>query len=230
MGNPGGKLIMMWQTALLLNKQKSLKTKSLDQGFITLEIIISMLVGFFFIILALQTVVSGLAFKVLAQKEFGGDRLIQEEIERLNDLASENRLSLVDPGLDPVDEEDDDDTDKISACNGIWDSGDGSGDDGHGQALWNLRLTGNTLAATSPADTFVVNPNVANNTNVVGRVLTLTATRNTTDPGGATTAKPFKVLGVNYVVTAPDENGDGIIEEIARRYVEVIPDEALECS
>ena len=219
MGNPGGKLIiMMWQTALLLNKQKltalkSQQAKSLNQGFITLEILISMLVGFFFIVLALQTVVSGIAFKVLAQKEFGGDRLIQEEIERLNDLARVENLTI-----------------DAAACDGVWDSGDGSADDGHGQALWNLRFPGNAVATTPPADTLVVTPNVANNTNVVGRVFTLTATRNTTDPGGAATANPFKVLGVNYVVTAPDEDGDGVIEEIARRYVEVIPDEALECS
>ena len=209
---------MTWKTALFLNKKISTKLnppkrKSSDQGFITLEIIISMLVGFFFIVLALQTVVAGLAFKVLAQKEFGGDRLIQEEVERLNDLARVENLTI-----------------DAAACDGNWDSGDGNADDGHGQALWNLRFTNNTLATPSPADILVVTPNVATNNNIAGRPLTLTATRNITDPGGAGIANPFKVLGINYVVTAPDEDGDGALEEIARRYVEVIPDEALECS
>ena len=209
----------MWQTAFFQNKQirskkKYPRSKSLNQGFMTLEMLIASLVGFFFLVFSLQTVVSGLAFKVLAQKEFGGDRLIQEEIERLNDLASVGSLALG--------------ANRDDACNGEIDlDGDTTADDGHGQALWNLRVSGNALTA-SAGTTISVAPNITNNNNIVGLPLTLVGTRNTTDPGGAGVANPFRVLGINYIVTAPDENGNP--EAIAERYVEIIADEALECS
>ncbi len=224
----------MWQKAFFQNKQirskkKYPRSKSLNQGFMTLEMLIASLVGFFFLVFSLQAVVSGLAFKVVAQKEFGGDRLIQEEIERLNDLATQNSLSFIDPGIDLIlNTDDDDETEKIAACDGNFDlDGDGAPNEGYAQALWNLRLEGNARTAnTDPAIT--VAPNITNNNNIVGLPLTLVGTRNTTDPGGAGVANPFRVLGINYIVTAPDENGNP--EAIAERYVEIIADEALECS
>jgi len=212
--------MMMWQIVFLRNKPRYLQTKSLDQGFMTLEMIIASWVGFFFLVFSMQTIVSGLAFKVISQKEFGGDRLIQEEIERLNDLARVENLSLIDPALaDP-------DVNRIAACDGTWDSGDGTANDGHGQALWNARVVeGDTLTA-STATTITIDPNTATD-NIVGLTLTLVGTRNLADPGGAGAANAHKILGINYVVTAPDELGNP--ETIAERYVEVIPDEALEC-
>lgn len=191
----------MLKTITLKNKQK----KPIDKGFITIEIIIALLIAFGFLMVSLQTLVLAMVFKVGAQEEQRADKLIQEEVERLNDLGS--TLAL---GANMAD-----------ACEGNADlNGDSTAGDGYGQALWNLRNGSVTTDATSTNT-------VPDTETLLGKTLTITGTRNATP--GDSNLTPHRILGIAYQVTTPDEDGDGADEVIANRYVEVIPDEALEC-
>ena len=91
MGKTGGKSVLniMWKTIRLKNKTKKLS----NQGFITIEIIIALLIAFGFLMVSLQTLVLGMVFKVQAQEEQKADKLIQEDIEAIQDRASGNTLT-----------------------------------------------------------------------------------------------------------------------------------------
>lgn len=189
----------MYKTITLKNKQK----KPIDKGFITIEIIISLLIAFGFLMVSLQTLVLGMVFKVGAQEEQRADRLIQEDIERLNDLGS--TLTLGATGTE--------------ACDGDLDD-NGTADDGYSQGLW-------AALQAAPADLTVslLSTVSSSGTTETGKILTLTRTQVPVTTSGS----PNRILGVAYEVEKPDEDGDGNPDVIANRYVEVIPDEALEC-
>lgn len=190
----------MYKTIILKNQQK----KPIDKGFITIEIIISLLIAFAFLMVSLQTLVLAMMFKVGAQEEQRADKLIQEDIERLNDLGS--TLTLGATG--------------IEACDGDLDD-NGTADDGYSQGLW-------AALQAAPADLTVslLSTVDSSGTTEAGKTLTLTRNSNVNVP---TSGSPNRILGIAYEVTIPDEDGDGDDEVIANRYVEVIPDEALEC-
>lgn len=198
---------IFWKTAL--KKQKK-QQENPDQGFITIEIIVSLLIATLFVLGSLQMLVVGAAMSVGATRQQRADKVIQQEIENLNNLGGTLSLSAANT---------------ISACNGSIDlDGDTFVDDGFGQALWNLRQgTSATTAATS-------NTIASTDTTIMGRTLEVTIAKN--DNAGDLTLTPHRILGLTLLV-AEDQNGDGDTddtnEEIAERYVEVIPDAALEC-
>ena len=64
------------------------RKKSLDQGFTTLEILISIIVALAFISVAMQSFVLAMGMKVQAQEKQRANQLIQEDLERTNVLAS----------------------------------------------------------------------------------------------------------------------------------------------
>lgn len=192
----------MWKTITLKNQQK----KPIDKGFITIEIIIALLIAFGFLMVSLQTLVLGMVMKVQAQEEQKADRLIQEDIERLNNLGSVLTMGVI----------------GTEACDGDFD-GNGTANDGYSQQLW-----ANLQAATQPADLTVRLLTTVNSGGVQQGGKTLTLTRNPI-LNVSTSGSPNRILGINYQVGI-DEDGDGNLDrEVANRYVEVIPDEALEC-
>ena len=197
---------ILWK--LILKKQKN-KLEYPEGGFITLEILVSMLMATLFLLGTLQMVVVGLAISVGATKEQRADKIIQQEVENLNDLGSNLTLANMD-----------------AACSGTLNI-DGNGataDDGFGQALWNLRQQGD------PLNDMTVNPFTFNDTTIGGRILEVRLTRN--NVAGEATLSPHRVLGLTFRV-AEDLNSDGdtddVNEVITNRYVEMIPDAALEC-
>jgi type II secretory pathway pseudopilin PulG len=248
----------MWKTIILNNQKK----KVADRGFVTLEIIIALLIAFGFLMVSLQTLVAAMVFKVQAQEKQKADKLIQEDVEDVQDLANgdilTSRLAAIltnnddtTTGFNPNSNQPIDDV-----CNAV------NYNRGYAQALWytftNRDYDGDstyssplidqsdlnndgTIDADSmnPGSAIATNPDYKLNPEVsflskvkndgtiekAGNTLTLTRTHVT-----ATTGKtPFTTLGIHYRVTKPDENGDNEPEVIAQRYVEVIPDAALEC-
>ena len=77
----------MWQKIILQSK-KNLP----DRGFLTLEVIVATLVAFFFLMFSLQALALAMFMKVQAQEDQRADQLIQEDIERVGNLA--NTLAL----------------------------------------------------------------------------------------------------------------------------------------
>lgn len=197
----------MWKTIILSNRKK----KSSDRGFVTLEIIISLLIAFGFLMVSLQTLVAAMAFKVQAQEKQKADKLIQEDVERINDLGA--NLILGATGTE--------------ACDGDLD-GNGTFNDGYSQNLWTA------LQADTPDDDDKLKVKFSTKVNEEGqgKVLTLNRTQldvNTSKLPNNTNGDNNRILGVSYQVTVPDENGDNKPEIITQRYVEVTPDAALEC-
>ena len=189
----------------LKNKSK----KPIDEGFITIEIIIALLIAFGFLMVSLQTLVLGMVFKVKAQEEQKADRLIQEDIERLNDLGSTLTLGAT----------------RTEACDGDLD-GNNIANDGYSQNLWAALIA--DTPASDPDLTVRLLSTVDSSGGITraGKTLTLIRTPQLNVP---TSGSPNRILGIDYRVEKPDEDGDGIDDVIANRYVEVIPDEALEC-
>ena len=62
--------------------------KSLDRGFTTFEILISIIIALAFVSVAMQSFVYAMAMKVQAQEKQRANQLIQEDLERTNTLAS----------------------------------------------------------------------------------------------------------------------------------------------
>lgn len=194
----------MWQIIVLKNQ----KNKLLDKGFITIEIIVALFIAFAFLMVSLQTLVLAMYFKVQAQEEQKADKLIQEDIERLNNLGSILALG----------------TTGIEACDGDLND-DGTADDGYSQGLW-AALLADTPNGDPDLTVSLIATVSSSGTTESGKTLTLARTPILTVP---TSGSPNRILGINYQVTVPDEDGDGNDEVIANRYVEVIPDAALEC-
>lgn len=75
--------------------------KPLDQGFTTLEILISIIIALAFISVAMQSFVLAMGMKVQAQEKQRANQLIQEDLERNNVLAS--NIALNNNRCNPVD-------------------------------------------------------------------------------------------------------------------------------
>lgn len=74
---------------LKLKPAKSYK----EQGFITLEILISILIASGFLAVAMQSLVYAMAIKVQAQEKQRSTQLITEDLETANELANRNGLT-----------------------------------------------------------------------------------------------------------------------------------------
>lgn len=67
--------------------------KPLDRGFTTVEILISIIIALAFISVAMQSFVLAMGMKVQAQEKQRANQLIQEDLERTNNLASNIALN-----------------------------------------------------------------------------------------------------------------------------------------
>ena len=181
--------------------------KSLDRGFTTLEILISIIIALAFVSVAMQSFVYAMAMKVQAQEKQRANQLIQEDLERTNVLAS-NILAEV-KGVSP-----NPDHTVIQRCNALPPGGgtvvDVEYENGLAKELWD------DLDAT--AEPTVQLLKTADGT-TAGKTLTLSRTH----VSEASSTSPHRTLKINYQVKDPDNN------VIAERYVEVIPDVALQC-
>jgi len=187
---------------------KLIRHKS-EHGFVTLEVLVALLTATGFVILSLQFFVGAMAIKVQAQEKQRANQLIQEDIERLNELGS----TLVGgaAGAAPT-------CDATAYANSF------------AQALW-VALPGgiqtkNVLENVDQSDGSL-------DTN--GKQLALQ--RFHVSGTANNSAAPHKTLKVRYQVW--DWNGAYVNrvgaaltatdEPIAETYVEIIPDVALQC-
>ena len=70
-----------------------LKTSSREKGFITLEILISLLIATAFLAVAMQSLVYAMAIKVQAQEKQRSNQLITENLEVANELANRSDIT-----------------------------------------------------------------------------------------------------------------------------------------
>jgi type II secretory pathway pseudopilin PulG len=160
--------------------------KSLNQGFTTLEILISIIIALAFVSVAMQTFVLAMGIKVQAQEKQRANQLIQEDLERTNNLASNIAV--------------DHDNKCFPAAY----------DNGYAKELWD--------DLDAEAEPTVQLLKMSDGT-TAGKTLSLIRT----PVSQASSTFPHRTLKINYQVTDPDNN------VIAQRYVEVIPDVALQC-
>jgi type II secretory pathway pseudopilin PulG len=168
--------------------------KSLNQGFTTLEILISIIIALAFVSVAMQSFVYAMALKVQAQEKQRANQLIQEDMERANTLASN---IAVDHG---------------NKCNPA------AYGNGYAKALWDVvEPTGSTRRTVKLLK-------MADGT-TAGKTLGLIRT----PVSAASSTSPHRTLKINYQVKELNSSGNPTGNAIAERYVEVIPDVALQC-
>lgn len=176
---------MMWQKVLLQKKKKQT-----NQGFITLEILVSIIIALAFVAFSMQALVLAMMLKVEAQEDQRADQLIQEDVELLNDLASDLTIG--------------------GTCNAA------TYDDGYAKGLWD------EIVAIPPSTKQLIRKINSDGTiESEGTTLTLNRTHISTNSNYGTA--PYRTLKIYYWVTNSDS------DLVAQRYVEVIPDVALEC-
>ena len=194
----------MWQRIALKHKQKSSQS-----GFITLEILVSIFIALAFVSVAMQTMVLAMMVKVQAQEKQRANQLIQEDMEDLQQqIASLTQADLT--TFDLIDNP----GDVCSPANN---------NEGYGQALWNAFRNKDKDAAditgTLPNPSYAETPSaqlIGSSGTQLGLGRTLVASTSPT------------TLRIRYQVQEWDgTNFSGDV--IAERYVEVIPDVALEC-
>lgn len=166
--------------------------KSLNQGFTTLEILISIIIALAFVSVAMQSFVLAMGMKVQAQEKQRANQLIQEDLEQVSTLASN------------IAEDHDNMCNPAAYANG------------YAKDLWD-----DLNALALPTAQLIQK---ADGTNV-GKTLRLA--RNHISNGSNTA--PYRTLKINYQVQELDSSDNPTGDVIAERYVEVIPDVALQC-
>lgn len=224
---------------------------SQNTGFITLEVIISIIIALAFVAVSLQTLVYAKYMQVAASEKKRADELIQEDIEQLNSIANGN---ILDSRLASI--LTDNNTNICSATNY---------NSGYAQGLWyaftNQDYNGDSIYSSPIIDwidrdedgevdigefdididpmndgnTINTNPNYEANptkrllskVNADGSITsegtTLTLNRTHISNNSGSSDPPHKTIKIYYRVTNSNN------ELVADRYVEVIPDVALEC-
>lgn len=188
----------------------SQKTSQKEAGFSTLEILISLIIALLFVALTMQSLVYAMAMKVQAQEKQRANELIQEDIERINQLGS----TLPTP---PV----------AATCNSTSYGG------GYAQALWALTPT---IPATSQRKTIIkkIKSDGSVDTGGGGKQIALRRFH----VSSTINSNPYRTLKVGYQVwnwngsNYTNQIGGNITardEPIAETYVEIIPDVALQC-
>jgi type II secretory pathway pseudopilin PulG len=168
------------------------RQKSLNQGFTTLEILVSIIIALAFVSVAMQSFVLAMGMKVQAQEKQRANQLIQEDLERTNILASNIA--------------EDHDAKCFTAAY----------DDGYAK-----ELRDDLDAEDKPTAKLLKK---ADGT-TLGKTLGLARTH----VSDTSSDFPHRTLKINYQVQELDDDGDPIGDVIAQRYVEVIPDVALQC-
>lgn len=185
----------------MMNKLSKLVYKKSDnQGFTTLEVLVSIVIALAFVSVAMQSLVLSMGMKIQAQAKQRANQLIQEDLERVATLASNVPATTAPQTI----------TEK---CNAFASGGAVSAyANGYAKDLWdNVQPAGSTAPSVKLL-------RKADGTEV-GKTLTLART----NISNASSTAPHRTLKINYQVTDPDGN------LIAQRYVEVIPDVALRC-
>lgn len=193
----------------------NIKTAKTEQGFITIEVIAALVVGFTFFMFSLQAFVYSIGLKVQAQEKQRANELIQEDIERMSQLGSNPALAGV--------------------CNP---TGGTPYNNGYGSGLWN------SLIAAVPNNDAALTKTIINKIQTDGLVdtggQTLALRRFHVSTNAGASDAPHRTLKVGYQVwygnsaTNTFLTKDGVVptatdNAIAETYVEVIPDVALLC-
>ncbi len=181
----------MWQKILLQQKKKQP-----DGGFITLEILVSIIIALAFVAFSMQALVLSMMLKVQAQEKQRADQLIQQDIELLNDLAT----TAIAGDCDADNNNDGTVTYAQGYADGLWDAID---------------------AEPLPTKQLLRTINDDGTINSEGVTLTLAREHISVDTDYSDA--PHRTLKIYYQVTNNNN------ELVAKRYVEVIPDVALEC-
>lgn len=209
----------MWKQIAFKHKQKSKQS-----GFITLEIVVAMMIALGFVLVSMQTLVLAMMIKVQAQEEQRANQLIEEDIEDIQQqMAILTSDDLGSSGFDLIDNPDD----VCSTANY---------DEGYAMALWNAFTNkdkdGNDISGTLPNPSFQEIPSIrllSSTSNNNSKQLGLIRTHVNSDGTGS--VSPHATLKIRYQVREWDGTDDTGFsgDVIAERYVEVIPDVALEC-
>ncbi|WP_036485780.1 hypothetical protein [Myxosarcina sp. GI1] len=192
------------------------KSKKLDRdrGFTTLEVIISLLIALAFVAVSMQSLVYAMAMKVQAQEKQRANQLIQEDIERINQLGSSNGLT--------------------GNCTPANYAG------GYADGLWNILQTLDNSTEPDGLGKFFADNATTKVTKTIrsdgtGKELGLRRFH-VSNSGSVFPHRTLKIRyqvwewdGTNFVdsIGSTDLTGDN---PIADTYVEVIPDVALACS
>jgi len=152
--------------------------KVLNQGFTTLEILVSIIIALAFVSVAMQSFVLGMAMKVQAQEKQRANQLIQEDLERLSDLAS------------TIPEDHNNKCNPVAVTTAPTST---AYENGYASELWE------DIDAVTPPPVSLL---VASDGTPTGKTLTL----NRTHVSGTSSVEPHRTLKINYQVTASPNN------------------------
>ena len=194
----------MWH---LINKSKQKIAKS-EKGFVTLEVLIALFIALGFVAVSMQSLVYAMAIKVQAQEKQRANQLIQEDIERINQLGSDTALAGTCDAANYA----------AGFASNLWDDLVVTAPQGGANTVTNLLRTIESDGSITTE----------------GKQLALRRFEISNSSSNA----PHRTLKVSYQVWDWDgadfinENGGAITaadEPIAETYVEIIPDVALAC-
>ena len=180
---------------------KLVSKKSLNKGFTTLEILISIIIALAFVSVTMQSFVLALGMKVQAQEKQRANQMIQEDLERLSDLGSLIRA------------------DHANKCNPLKTASKTAYENGYAWALWD------EIKEIKEED---LNTQLNNFKSSKTLKLKRNHIYDNSDPSKAKYA-PYRTLKIRYRVHDSDDTTITDDEVVAERYVEVIPDVALQC-
>lgn len=181
--------------------------RSINQGFTTLEILISIIIALAFISVAMQSFVLAMGMKVQAQEKQRANQLIQEDLEKVTTLGS-NITQDHDNKCNPIA------TPTSSPPKTAYQNG-------YAYELWEAideepQPTAHLLKTTDGTESGKKIGSVRQQINDL------------TDPSPSEDA-PYRTLKISFQVRELDSDDEPTGDVIAERYVEVIPDVALQC-
>ena len=183
--------------------KKLLKLKSVisskEKGFITLEILISILIASGFLAVAMQSLVYAMAIKVQAQEKQRATQLISEDLETANELANRSNLSG--------------DCDATAYANG------------YGDELWDALIADTATRTTSLLSDGGGKQLALERTHVSAGAGNSAAPHRTL----RIKYQVWDWDGTNFLDRAGNTRDVATDEPIAETYVEIIPDVALAC-
>lgn len=213
-------------------------TQQQEKGFVTIEILVSLLIALGFVAVSMQSLVYAMAIKVQAQEKQRANQLIQEDIERVNQLGSTALTPAAPAAGDPAP--------PIPVCNPVDTAADNTTvpptpaytayENSYANALW-----------TAIDDTGIPTKNLlekidrtSGSVSTGGKQIALRRFHVSATPGNRNSEAPHRTLKIGYQVwdwnstdnTYRNENGAALTatdEPIAETYVEIIPDVALQC-
>ncbi len=176
-----------------------------ETGFSLIEVLVAMLIAFFFVLGSMQALVLATAFRVKAQEKQRANQLIQEDIERIN-------LAARDLAVDH------------SKC------GATAYNNGYAQALWNV-VEPNPPSSSNlpPTKKLITNKKDDDTVEELGKELGLKRNLLPSNSPYKVLKIQFEVRewnGSNFIDDGDDSNDSDIF---ATDYIEVIPNAAVQC-